>query len=55
MKKLLALIVAALMMFSAVACMALSAIDICPGWMVRAVDTLACALQDCLSIIAALN
>ena len=49
---LIALPLTSILMFSAVACMALSAIDICPGWMVRAVDTLACALQDCLSIIA---
>jgi hypothetical protein len=39
-------------MFGAVACLALSAFGICPAWLVWTVDTLAGALQYCLSIIA---
>ena len=51
---LLALPLTSMLMFSAVACLALSALGICPGWLVWAVDTFAYALQGCLSIIAEL-
>lgn len=51
---LIALPLTSLLMFGAVACLALSAFGICPAWLVWTVDALAGALQYCLSIIAAL-
>jgi competence protein ComEC len=49
---LLALPLTYFLMFSAVACLALSALGLCPAWLVWTVDVLAGALQYCLSIIA---
>ena len=49
---LIALPLTSFLMFGAVACLALSAFGICPAWLVWTVDTLAGALQYCLSIIA---